>query len=101
MRADPLPTPPVELRAVEPARGYTPREVARVLRVSPDRVRAWILSGELGAINTAGRRCGKPRYVVLPQHLAEFARARSAGPTAKPAPRRRRPAGHIDYYPDG
>ena len=30
-------------------RGMTPRELARVLRVSPDRVRAWIASGELGA----------------------------------------------------
>jgi excisionase family DNA binding protein len=81
-------------------RGYTPAELARLLRVSPDRVRAWIVAGELGAIDTARHRCGRPRYVILPQHLADFVRRRTAAaaPT-QPEPRRRRPA-IVDYYPD-
>jgi hypothetical protein len=84
----------------EDGRGLTPNEVARLIRVSPDRVRAWIKSGELGAIDTAPHRCGKPRYVILPGHLAEFERRRRAAtPAAKPAPRRRR-APVKDYYPD-
>jgi hypothetical protein len=81
-------------------RGWTPNELARVLRVSPDRVRAWIQAGDLGAINTARRRCGRPRYVVLPHHLAEFARRRAAAPPQPPPRRRRRQPDVIDYYPD-
>jgi excisionase family DNA binding protein len=82
-------------------RGYTPRELARVLRVSPDRVRAWIQAGELGAIDTARNRCGRPRYVILPHHLAEFEqRRRAATPAPKPPPRRRRLPAVIDFYPD-
>jgi hypothetical protein len=80
-------------------RGWTPNELARIVRVSPDRVRAWIASGELGAINTAPTRCGKPRYVVLPHHLTEFER-RHAAATPAPMPRRRRQPEIHDYYPD-
>jgi excisionase family DNA binding protein len=84
---------------VDAARGYTPNELARVLRVSPDRIRAWIAAGELGAIDTARHRCGRPRYVVLPHHLAAFEARRAAAPPPKPARRRKRVA-EIDYYPD-
>jgi excisionase family DNA binding protein len=82
------------------SRGYTPREVAKMLRVSPDRVRAMIQRGELGALNLAQRRSGRPRYVVMPCHLEAFCRSRQAVPEVAPAPRRRRAAGRIDYYPD-
>jgi len=58
------------LQQVDTARGMTPREVGRLLRVSHDRIRAMILRGELGALNMGATRCGKPRYVVLPHHLA-------------------------------
>jgi hypothetical protein len=33
--------------AAAPARGLTPNELAKVLRVSPDRVRQWITAGQL------------------------------------------------------
>jgi hypothetical protein len=80
-------------------RGYTPRELAKVLRVSPDRVRAWITTGELGALNLAATRCDRPRYVILPHHLNEFERARvAASPTPRSARRRQRPI--KDYYPN-
>jgi hypothetical protein len=81
-------------------RGHTPREVARLYRVSPDRVRAWIKSGELGAVNIAHTRCGKPRFVVLPHHLSEFEQRRKASTTTKPPRRRRREPAAVDYYPD-
>jgi hypothetical protein len=80
------------------ARGFTPREVGRLYRISPDRVRALIARGELGAINTAPATCGRPRYIVLPHHLAEFERQRTAAPPPKP-PRRRRQPELVDYYP--
>ena len=81
-------------------RGMTPREVASLLRVGTDAVRGWIRSGELGAIDTARRRCGKPRYVVLPRHLIEFERGRQAAAPPEPPRRRKRQAIVIDYYPD-
>jgi excisionase family DNA binding protein len=79
-------------------RGLTPREVARLLRVSSDRVRAWIASGELGALDLARHRCGRPRFVILPHHLAEFERRRAATPPPKPIRRRKRTP-LIDFYP--
>jgi hypothetical protein len=80
--------------------GQTVREIARRYRVSPAKVRAWIKSRHLGAINTADARCGKPRFVILPEHLAEFERRQSAASPPKPT-RRRRPRPKVDYYPDG
>jgi hypothetical protein len=86
-----------------PRAGLTVREVARLYRVSPDKVRGWIKSPDpakrLGAINTSNDGCRKPRYIVLPHHLAEFERLRLAGPAPRPAKRRKRIT-KVDYYPD-
>ena len=68
-------------------RGLTPNEVARRLRVSPDKVR------------TSDVRCGRPRWVISSDALAEFERRRVADPPPKPQRRRRRTA-LVDYYPD-
>jgi hypothetical protein len=73
--------------------------LARVLRVAADRIRHWIKSGELGAIDTAKHRCGRPRYVILPHHLAAFEKRRAGGDPPRPA-RRRKPREERDYYPD-
>ena len=80
-------------------RGHTPRELSRLLRVSPDKVLSWIRSGELGAINTASRRCGRPRYVVLPEQLAQFQQHRQANFPPKTL-RRRKQKSFVDYYPN-
>ena len=84
-------------------RGLTVRETAAYLRIGPDRVRAMIRRGELGAISTATTRCGRPRFIILPQHLATYEQAhRVLTPT--PTPRRRRRPVMIDYLanvPDG
>jgi excisionase family DNA binding protein len=75
----------------------TTSEVANLLRVSPDRVRQLIRSGELAALDMGSP--SRPRFVVLPAHVREFARKRSPAVPPKPARRRRRPVG-TDYYPD-
>ena len=77
--------------------GLTTRDVAKRLRVSEDKVRGWIARGELAAVNTAAL-CGRPRWVVTPEALAAFERARAGGPPPKPQRRRRRQE-VIDYYP--
>jgi hypothetical protein len=90
--------PETRLECVPAERGLTVRETAKFLRIGPDRVRALIRRGELGAINTAPTLAGKPRFVVLPEHLSEFVRRRMAGPPPRP-PKRRRRTPQIDYYP--
>lgn len=81
-------------------RGQTVADVAKRYRISPDKVRGWIRRGELSAINTATALCGRPRWVVLPEHLAEFERRRAGGVPPKPPRRKRTASGFIDYYPD-
>jgi hypothetical protein len=85
---------------VPASRGLTPREAAQLLRVSPDRIRAMIASGELGAVNMAPVRCGKPRYVILPHHLTEYERRHRATAPAKSSRRPRRRTAGVDFYPD-
>ena len=80
-------------------RGLTVRDVAERYRVGEDKVRTWIRSGQLRAINTAAAKCAKPRFVIPPDALAEFEQRRSAAQPAK-QPRRRRKAAAIDFYPD-
>jgi excisionase family DNA binding protein len=79
--------------------GLTVADVARRYRVGEDKVRRWIRSGELPAINTSSTRCGRPRYVVTADALAAFEAGRS--PATPPKPKRRKRQPHlIDYYPD-
>jgi hypothetical protein len=82
-----------------PARGFTPEDLSRRFRVSPDKVRLWIKNGKLRAINTADAMCGKPRFVVTPEALREFEEGRTVAPPVKPQKRRRRPA-EVDFFPD-
>jgi hypothetical protein len=82
-----------------PQRGLTPAEVGRLLRVSPDFVRAEIRAGRLGAIDTSRQRCRRSRFVVLPHHLREWEQSRrAAAPQA--TPRRRKRTCEVDFYPD-
>ena len=78
--------------------GYTTREVARRYRVGEDKVRAWIARSELRAINTSTVLCGKPRWVITSEALAEFEKRRSGGQPLEQK-RRRRTTGR-DFYPD-
>ena len=97
--AEPIGDRLVTSSAADSGAGMTVSEVARRLRVSPDKIRSWIASGELQAVNIAAALCGKPRFVILPEHLAAFVNRRAAA-APKPPPRRRRRADVIDFYPD-
>jgi hypothetical protein len=80
----------VERHSDNRGRGWTPNELAALLRVSPDKVRGWIHSCELRAINVARVRCGRRQYIILPHHLEEFERGRrAASPTNVPGRRKR------------
>jgi excisionase family DNA binding protein len=81
-------------------RGLTVAEVAQRYRVSPDKVRTWIKRGELAAINTADRRCARPRFVVTAEALASFEQGRQAAAPPPRPPRRKKRTNYVDYFPD-
>jgi transposase len=89
--------PPAD--AAPALRGLTVPDLARRYRVGRHTVRGWIARGELRATNTAPALCGRPRWIITPEALAEWEQRRAAGPTPRPARRRRRTA-LVDYYPD-
>ena len=56
----------------------TSREIAKLLRVSPDKVLGWIHRGKLRAVNVSNRI--RPRYRVSQDDLAAFLTAREVQP---------------------
>jgi hypothetical protein len=52
-------------------RGMTTTEVAAIRRTPSDRIRTMIRSDKLGAVNMPNVN-GKPRFIVMPEHLAAF-----------------------------
>ncbi len=71
-------------------------EVARHLRVRPNKVLGWVRSGELRGYDVTARQGGRrPKYRVNPEDLEAFIRRRSVTPSVprgRPAgPRRRIP----------
>ena len=77
----------------------TPPQYAKKLGISPDKVLAWIRSGELRAINVAAKPGGRPRWRISEAAIEAFEARRSATPPTKPVRRRRRnPADVIEYF---
>jgi len=84
---------------LSPTTGMTPRELSRYLHVGVSKILGWLRRGELGAVNVASVQCGRPQYIILPEHLAAWQRSRQAGPPPKAARRRKR-SEMTDYFPD-
>lgn len=68
----------------------TPAQVAALLGVSADKIRAWIASGELKATNVALRRSRLPRWRIAETDLESFKLSRQAQPAARSAQRSHR-----------
>jgi hypothetical protein len=89
------------LQTDAPPAGLTVADIALRYRVGEDKVRGWISRGELRAVNTADVACGRPRWVIPADALADFEKRRAGGPAPKPERRRKKPArGFVDYYAD-
>jgi excisionase family DNA binding protein len=78
--------------------GLTVPEIAKRYRVSEEKVRNWINKGELKATNTAMVLCGRPRWVISTEALAEFERRRAGGPPPRP-PKKGKRSYAVDYFP--
>src|SRR5262245_38772956 len=88
-----LPTPP-DLTTP----GLTTCDLAKRYRVSQEKIRSWIASGQLHAVNTS-EPLARPRWVVPVEALAEFERRRAGGPAPKTV-RRKKASRGVDFYPD-
>ena len=62
----------------------TPPELARRWGVSPDKILAFIRSGELRAVNAAASPNGRPRWLIDLADLAVFEQAAPRGPNRRP-----------------
>lgn len=67
----------------------TPPEIAKLLRVSPDKILGWIRSGRLKAVNLGNGYC-RPRYRVSRESLETFLNLRAVQPPPPHIPRRRK-----------
>lgn len=75
-------------------RPLTVPEVAKLLRVRPNKVLSWIRSGRLRGYNITERETGRPKYRINPSDLDAFAQRRAVTqpiPKGRPAGRRRIP----------
>jgi len=67
----------------------SPPALAAKWGVSPEKVIAWIRSGELRAIDAATTRGGRPRYLIDVDDISDFEQRREVQPPPRPAKRRR------------
>ncbi len=78
----------------------TPPEVARLWGISSEKVRRWIETGELRAINVAKKSIGRPRYRIEKNDLIIFQDRRTATVKQPKAVRNRRksPGAIIQFF---
>jgi len=77
----------------------TPPELARTWRVKPERVIAWIKSGELRAFDVSTQPgVGRPRYRIPQDAIIEFENRRSAAQVKTTRRKRTQPVGVIEYF---
>ncbi len=61
--------------------------IAECLAVSEDKVRAWLVSGELRGVDVSTHRGQRPRWRIDPDDLQRFLDARAATPAPRAAKR--------------
>jgi excisionase family DNA binding protein len=71
-----------------PSGAWSTQDIAKWMKVSPDKVLTWIRNGELKAYSVADGAADKPKYRVDPAEVDAFLLRRSAQP-ASPLGRRR------------
>lgn len=79
-------------------RTYSTHEVAEFFKVSPDKILAFIRSGEIEAVNVATRGSRKARFRITNDQLQAFLRLRATRSAPKPTRRRRLEKDNIPEY---
>ena len=55
-------------------------EISRRLRVKPEKVRGWVVRGELIGVNVSSKPNGRPIWRIAVEELNRFLRARQSAP---------------------
>lgn len=76
----------------------TPPQIARRLRVKPEKVVGWIRQGELRAINVAHRGSRRPRFRIEQADLDNFLTSRTVKRREPPKRRQRSRAGDVIQF---
>lgn len=85
-----------ELGSSDPA-AHTVSSLAKLLRVSPKRVRNWIRQGELRAVNMADPN-RRPSWRILPADLERFLEERARVEKSESQAKRRQRAPDVTPY---
>lgn len=71
-------------------RHFSTGEVAKQFRVAEGKVRGWIASHQLAAINVAADESCRPKWRISPEAIEAFVARRQAKPAVKISRRRKR-----------
>ena len=82
-----------------PRSGYSVADLCRRWKVGSDKIRRFLLRGEMVGVNLATSPSGRPQWRITAESVKRFELGRSSAPPPKP-PRRRRRAAQVDFYPD-
>ena len=74
------------------ATNHNVAELAKSLKVKPEKVQLWIRAGELEAFNVASKPNGQPQWRITAEALAAFQAKRAAKLTEPPVNPPKRPA---------
>lgn len=74
---------------------WTPPELARLRRVTPEKVIGFIRAGRLRATDLASPGSSRPRFRISPQAVQDFERGRQPEPPPVRAERRRKSEGNL------
>ena len=74
----------------------TPPQVAKMLKVNPDKVLNWIRAGKLHAVNVTAKPGGRPRYRIAMGDVEAFRKGPRTSSPKKPS--RRKPYSGKVYY---
>lgn len=78
---------------------FSPADIAARYGCKPEKILAWIASGELRALNTGTSLNGKkPRWRITAQALEDFERARTTQPAKEPQRRRKSPPSTMKFF---
>ena len=80
------------------AQYLTPRQIARMLGVSHEKVLRWIHNGELPAVDLSTNQLERPRFKVAKDNLDAFLNKRSVKPLSQPTRRSRLVDSSEDIY---
>jgi hypothetical protein len=73
-----------------PPEYFTPPELAKLWRVSPEKIIAFIRGEELAAFDAARKGASRPRWRITPDAVRAFEHGRQATPRPELPPRRQR-----------